>query len=123
MDGSKRNDGKPYLAALDAMRRRDAGKSGGGVNGLIQWLMWYLVRPGGFTGSAGRAQSISEVLTLTLPQMMFFAYEKASSSGSVADGMSAKRSVDDKWDDPAFREKYKSSADEAIKKAKEGLVR
>lgn len=127
MARAERLRGKPYLAALERLNVVAASGEGpkqGGMPGMVQWLMWYLVRPGGLTGGGGRAQSITDVMNLTIPQMLFFAYEKAASGSTGdpdADGLAAKMAIDQRWDDPAFREKYSESVRRRVAAAKANL--
>ena len=91
----------------------------GGMPGLIQWMMWYLIRPGGLSGGGGRAQPIANVMKLTLPQMIFFSHEKMNSD----DSFDAKQAVDEKWHDPKFRDKYAEAVKRRLSQAKAGLAR
>lgn len=89
-------------------------------------MVLFAIRPGGFDGSGGRGQPLSEVLKWTLPQLAFFCFGDKSMMGSACgsprSGEEVKREVDMRYmEDAEYRERYRKKISDAIRKAKESL--
>ena len=73
------------------------------------------------TGSAGRAQSISDAMQLTIPQLLFFCWEQGLTVKTKS-GKEVKEDIDAKCAaDPRYKEQYQKSVRDAIQRAKDRL--
>ena len=87
---------------------------------IIQWLVWFAVRPGGLTGGAGRNLSLSEVLGMSLPQLFFIAWDKSPEDAKTS--VETKEYVDERYaSDPEYREKYRKSVQDMLQQAKDSV--
>lgn len=73
-------------------------------------------------GTGGRGMSPASVQSLSFAQACFYAGELRSSAGqSAKSGVESKQAIDEKWNDPQFRERYAQMVAAAKAKAKASL--
>lgn len=110
-------------AAVRAIARRlVAGGDRPPAQHLVERLVWFLVRPGGFDGSGGRGMSPESVQSLSFAQACFYAGELRPAAGSRSGGgLTAKQAIDAKWHDPEFRARYSQMVADEKAKARERL--